>query len=149
MIDLAVPPRSAWRGRPPIPYGPSQSMKSGTKRLLSSKGQGFRKLTFDICREAGFEPNVVFESGNIETLQSLVATGMGITLVPRFIARAKRASLFLSTCRSLIRFRAARWLWLTATAAICPKRRMRSSILLSRSWTSWLWRAFRTSARAP
>ena len=150
MIDLAVPPqRSAWPRATSDPVRPITIDEIRTKRLLSSKGQGFRKLTFDICREAGFEPNVVFESGNIETLQSLVATGMGITLVPRFIARAKRASLFLSTCRSLIRFRAARWLWLTATAAICPKRRMRSSILLNRSWTSWLWRAFRTSARRP
>ena len=48
-------------------------------------------MTFDLCEQAGFNPQVVFESTNIETLQSLVATGMGITLVPRFIARAPRS----------------------------------------------------------
>lgn len=61
--------------------------------IVLKKGQGFRKLTMDLCRGAGFEPNVVFESNNIETVQSLVAAGMGITLVPRFIARAKRSEL--------------------------------------------------------
>ncbi|MNN93008.1 HTH-type transcriptional regulator GltC [compost metagenome] len=50
-------------------------------------------MTIDLCKSAGFEPNVVFESNNIETVQSLVAAGMGITFVPRFIARAKRSEL--------------------------------------------------------
>ncbi|GGA23611.1 LysR family transcriptional regulator [Paenibacillus physcomitrellae] len=61
--------------------------------VVLKKGQGFRKLTVGLCQQAGFEPNVVFESNNIETVQSLVAAGMGITLVPRFIARAKRSEL--------------------------------------------------------
>ncbi|MDP4096586.1 LysR family transcriptional regulator [Paenibacillus sp. P96] len=56
--------------------------------VVLKKGQGFRKLTMDLCHQAGFEPRVVFESNNMETVQSLVAAGMGITLVPRFIARA-------------------------------------------------------------
>ncbi|HEY2492752.1 MAG TPA: LysR family transcriptional regulator substrate-binding protein, partial [Paenibacillus sp.] len=58
--------------------------------IVLKKGQGFRKMTFDLCQQAGFEPKVVFESSNMETIQSLVAAGMGITLVPRFIARAPR-----------------------------------------------------------
>lgn len=58
---------------------------------MLKEGQGFRKLTMDLCREAGFEPRIVFESNNMETVQSLVATGMGVTLVPRFIARAPRS----------------------------------------------------------
>ena len=88
MIDLAVPPRI--RLARAIPYGPSQSMKSGTKRLLSSKGQGFRKLTFDICREAGFEPNVVFESEHRDAPIS-GRNRNGHNAGARFIARAKRA----------------------------------------------------------
>lgn len=92
-IDLAVPPdhplavRAQKGSCKPIRL---EELKDEAFIVLK-KGQGFRKLTFDLCREAGFEPNVVFESNNIETVQSLVATGMGITLVPRFIARAKRS----------------------------------------------------------
>lgn len=93
MIDLAVPPQH------PLASLEARTEKVSLERLkdepfiVLKKGQGFRKLTIDLCRNAGFEPHVVFESNNIETVQSLVAAGMGITLVPRFIARAKRSEL--------------------------------------------------------
>ena len=93
-IDLAVPPQHplALRVHKQHPAKPtSLSELKDEAFIVLKKGQGFRKLTFDLCREAGFEPNVVFESNNIETIQSLVATGMGVTLVPHFIARAKRS----------------------------------------------------------
>lgn len=51
------------------------------------KGQGFRQLTLELCRQAGFEPNIAFESTNMETVQALVAAGMGIAFVPSLIAR--------------------------------------------------------------
>ncbi|MCM3698080.1 LysR family transcriptional regulator [Paenibacillus macerans] len=93
IIDLAVPPNH--------PLAFTEEARTGVKLeqlrdepfIVLKKGQGFRKLTVDLCRSAGFEPNVVFESNNIETVQSLVAAGMGITLVPRYIARAKRSEL--------------------------------------------------------
>ncbi|MNN58072.1 Hydrogen peroxide-inducible protein activator [compost metagenome] len=59
--------------------------------IVLKEGQGFRKMTMELCREAGFEPKIVFQSNNMETIQSLVATGMGVTLVPHFIARAPRS----------------------------------------------------------
>ncbi|NMO97987.1 LysR family transcriptional regulator [Paenibacillus lemnae] len=92
-IDLAVPQqhRLAQRASQAAPDPVSLSDLKDESFIVLKKGQGFRKLTFDLCREAGFEPNVVFESNNIETVQSLVAAGMGVTLVPRFIARAKRS----------------------------------------------------------
>lgn len=55
--------------------------------IVLKKGQGFRQITIDLCREAGFEPRIVFESGNIETVQSLVAAGMGIAFVPHMVTR--------------------------------------------------------------
>lgn len=91
-IDLAVPPehpfavRFANNSPEPIQI---EELKDESFIVLK-KGQGFRKMTFDLCQQAGFEPKVVFESSNMETIQSLVAAGMGITLVPRFIARAPR-----------------------------------------------------------
>jgi DNA-binding transcriptional LysR family regulator len=33
------------------------------------------------------EPKVVFESGGIETVQALVAAGLGISLVPQMVAK--------------------------------------------------------------
>lgn len=57
--------------------------------IILKKGHGFRTITIDLCRHAGFEPNIVFESSNIETVQSLVAAGMGIALVPKMVARSK------------------------------------------------------------
>ncbi|MFC0332756.1 LysR family transcriptional regulator [Paenibacillus sepulcri] len=57
--------------------------------VLLKKGQGFRQIAIELCEKAGFQPRIVFESGNIETVQSLVAAGMGIAFVPKMVARAK------------------------------------------------------------
>lgn len=39
-------------------------------------------VTSLICRDAGFEPNVVFTSGNPEVISSMVAGGMGVAFLP-------------------------------------------------------------------
>jgi DNA-binding transcriptional LysR family regulator len=83
-IILAVPPRHRLAGR-------SDSLEvaelAGEPFIVLKKGQGFRKITLDLCHDAGIEPRVVFESGNIETVQSLVAAGMGLAFVPQMVAR--------------------------------------------------------------
>jgi LysR family transcriptional regulator, hydrogen peroxide-inducible genes activator len=61
--------------------------------IVLKKGQGFRQITEELCLSAGFQPNIVFESSNIDTVQSLVAAGMGIAFVPSMIAR-KQGSPF-------------------------------------------------------
>jgi DNA-binding transcriptional LysR family regulator len=38
------------------------------------------------CVAAGFEPNVTFESDDYETVQGLVAAGVGVALIPRLAA---------------------------------------------------------------
>lgn len=53
------------------------------------KGQGFRQITVELCQHSGFTPNIVFESSNMETVQSLVAGGMGIAFVPKMLTRQK------------------------------------------------------------
>lgn len=91
-IDLAVPKDHPLALRDPASSPPIKLEELADESfVVLKKGQGFRKLTFDLCQAAGFEPKVVFESNNMETVQSLVATGMGITLVPRFIARTPRS----------------------------------------------------------
>lgn len=55
--------------------------------IALKKGQGFRQLTKELCERAGFTPQIVFESSNMETIQSLVAAGMGVAFVPFFISK--------------------------------------------------------------
>lgn len=79
-------------------------------------------MTVDLCRQAGFEPSVVFESNNMETVQSLVAAGMGVTLVPRFISRAPRSE-FVPVYLPLAEPVPSRTLVVaTVRDAICPRR---------------------------
>jgi DNA-binding transcriptional LysR family regulator len=55
--------------------------------ILMKAGHGFRQITLDFYRKGGLEPKVVFESGGIETVQALVAAGLGISLVPQMVAK--------------------------------------------------------------
>jgi LysR family hydrogen peroxide-inducible transcriptional activator len=83
-IVLAVPPQHPLAGRQkPIHIDELQQESF----IALKKGQGFRKLTLDLCQQAGFNPNIVFESSNMETVQSLVAAGMGIAFVPFLISK--------------------------------------------------------------
>jgi DNA-binding transcriptional LysR family regulator len=45
-------------------------------------GYGLRRITDDLCREAGFEPRIAFEGEEAETLRGLVAAGLGVALLP-------------------------------------------------------------------
>ncbi|AIQ13458.1 LysR family transcriptional regulator [Paenibacillus durus] len=90
-IDLAVPPEHPLAVRAFTGMRTAIEELKGESFIVLKEGQGFRKMTVDLCREAGFDPSIVFESNNMETIQSLVAAGMGVTLVPRFISRAPRS----------------------------------------------------------
>lgn len=94
-IDLAVPPNHplALRSEGFPAAGITMRELEHEPFIILKQGQGFRKMVLDLCREAGYEPQVVFESSNMETLQSLVAAGMGVTLVPRFVSRSRRSEL--------------------------------------------------------
>lgn len=84
-ICLAVPPQHPLASR---------SDSIGIAELKNEpfiglkRGQGFRQITVELCEEAGFSPEIVFESSNIETVQSLVAGGMGIAFVPQMLTRS-------------------------------------------------------------
>ncbi|CAH1195994.1 Hydrogen peroxide-inducible genes activator [Paenibacillus plantiphilus] len=85
-ICLAVPPEHGLAKRSePVQL----SDLAAEPFIILKKGQGFRQIVLELCEGAGFEPRVVFESGNIETVQSLVAAGMGIACVPKMVTRAK------------------------------------------------------------
>jgi len=41
-----------------------------------------RKLTDDLCEQAGFRPAVVFEGDDLSTVRGFVAAGLGVAIVP-------------------------------------------------------------------
>jgi len=84
-IYLALPPQHPLAGES---EGVSLSAFADEPFILLKKGQGFRDTSNKLCEDAGFTPKVVFESSNIETVQSLVAAGMGVAFVPQMVARA-------------------------------------------------------------
>ena len=84
-ITLAVPPNHPFASLSEVRIEQLQDELF----IALKRGQGFRHITWELCHQAGFEPNVAFESSNIETVQSLVAAGMGIAFVPEMTARTK------------------------------------------------------------
>ena len=46
------------------------------------RGYGLRALLDGFCTEAGFTPKVAFEGEEVETLRGLVASGLGVALLP-------------------------------------------------------------------
>ena len=53
--------------------------------LYKTPGHNNRELTLQYCRNAGFEPEVAFESEQAQTIQNLVASNLGITLLPHMV----------------------------------------------------------------
>ncbi len=80
---LALPPRHRLAGKDAL----SLRQVAEEPFILMKSGHGFRQITLDLYRKAGLEPKVVFESGGIETVQALVAAGLGISLVPQMVAK--------------------------------------------------------------
>jgi DNA-binding transcriptional LysR family regulator len=47
------------------------------------------------CHAAGFEPNVAFESDDYQTVQGLVAAGVGVALIPQLALSAIRENILI------------------------------------------------------
>jgi DNA-binding transcriptional LysR family regulator len=50
------------------------------------RGYGLRRITDEWCRQAGFTPRLAFEGEEIDTVLGLVATGLGVALLPLGLA---------------------------------------------------------------
>jgi len=59
---------------------------SEEKFLMVASTTGLRRSLVQLCRDAGFEPNIIFESSHVETITGLVNEGIGVTLFARRIA---------------------------------------------------------------
>lgn len=56
-------------------------------------GPGLHARIVDACRLAGFSPRVTQEAVQMETIVSLVAAGMGVSLVPPAMAKPRRSDV--------------------------------------------------------
>lgn len=62
----------------------------GTPRQL---GIGFHDQIVGLCRLAGFSPRIVQEARQMQTIASLVASGLGVSLIPASLAQSPRAGV--------------------------------------------------------
>jgi LysR family transcriptional regulator, transcription activator of glutamate synthase operon len=56
--------------------------------VLFKPGSGLRHTVIQRSLAAGFTPRILFESGELGTIRSLVAEGLGISVLPRSVAEA-------------------------------------------------------------
>jgi DNA-binding transcriptional LysR family regulator len=64
--------------------------------ILLKQGFGFRRTVLELCARAGFEPQIAYETSSIETAQSLVGHGLGISIVPEMVIRQSAYQFFLT-----------------------------------------------------
>ncbi|WP_028659338.1 LysR family transcriptional regulator [Nocardioides insulae] len=50
--------------------------------IVLKPGFSLRRVTEDLCAEAGFDPQIGFEGEEVETLRGLVSAGLGVALLP-------------------------------------------------------------------
>ncbi|WP_439499642.1 LysR substrate-binding domain-containing protein [Bosea sp. (in: a-proteobacteria)] len=62
----------------------------GTPRQL---GIGFHDQVIGLCRLAGFSPRIVQEARQMQTIASLVASGIGVALIPGSLALSPRSGV--------------------------------------------------------
>jgi DNA-binding transcriptional LysR family regulator len=55
---------------------------AGEPFVLRAAPSGMRHQTLDLCRAAGFEPEVAIEAEDLPTIRGFVAAGLGVAVVP-------------------------------------------------------------------
>lgn len=71
-------------GEPLAQRGEVQAAElAGQAFILYPSGYDLRERTLQFCRDAGFEPRIVLDGGEMDTVLRLAAAGLGIALVPR------------------------------------------------------------------
>jgi DNA-binding transcriptional LysR family regulator len=80
-LYLALPPGHQLAGKQGLRL--RQVAEEGV--ILLKRGHGFRQIVERAFEREGLRPKVVFESGEIQVVQALVASGLGISLVPAML----------------------------------------------------------------
>src|SRR5581483_2653193 len=58
--------------------------------LYKTPGHHMRELTLQCCRNAGYDPEVAFESEQAQTILNLVASNLGVTLLPQMVLQHRQ-----------------------------------------------------------
>jgi DNA-binding transcriptional LysR family regulator len=69
-----------------------------------AQGIGFYNHLVSLCRQAGFSPRVVQEAGQMQTILSLVAAGIGIALVPDSVQNLRQHDVIYKSLRERMAF---------------------------------------------
>jgi DNA-binding transcriptional LysR family regulator len=77
-LRLAVPRDHELAARPGIDLAAA----SGEPFIALRSTSALRKLSDELCDEAGFRPDVVFEGDDLSTVRGFVAAGLGVAIVP-------------------------------------------------------------------
>jgi anti-anti-sigma factor len=88
-LHLAVPANHPLAGAPTV----SLRDLRGQAWVQTSAASPCARHVVGACRAAGFEPRVAFESDDYETVQGLVAAGVGVALIPRLALGRVRAGI--------------------------------------------------------
>lgn len=81
-IFLSVPPQHHLADRKSI----NLSQVANEPFISITSDYGFRDLTDNFCRQAGFEPNIVFQISEAGVIQNLVELDLGITFTPSLLS---------------------------------------------------------------
>src|SRR6202041_798012 len=85
-----APGRGADRG-PPLPLVPPRERARPAGQ--APRGGPCARQVVRSCPAAGFEPNVAFESDDYQTVQGLVAAGVGVALIPELALSGSREDI--------------------------------------------------------
>jgi DNA-binding transcriptional LysR family regulator len=88
-VLLGAGPRHRLAGRKQISWTELQAEAF----VLFQPGSGLRQIVMHLAQEAGFLPQVIFESGDMSMIRALVSEGMGISVFPRSVIDAPGRSL--------------------------------------------------------
>ena len=91
---VILPPRHALAGHHSLAL-----RELAGEPFISYKGKA-RDVALAACRAAGFEPRVVCESSELETVRALVAAGLGVAVLPRIALPAARKNLMALPLRA-------------------------------------------------
>jgi DNA-binding transcriptional LysR family regulator len=57
----------------------------GKQLVMFRTGYDLRELTVSVCRQAGFEPELAVEGGEMDAVLGFVEAGLGLAVVPRMV----------------------------------------------------------------
>ncbi len=88
-MHLALPKEHPLAGRQQIRLGDLE----GDAWVQTSRSSPCARHVVRSCHAAGFEPNVAFESDDYQTVQGLVAAGVGVALIPQLALSVVREDI--------------------------------------------------------